>query len=163
MDATVGYIIALVAAGLVCLLLEILTPSFGILSSMAAAAFIGAIVLGFFIDSLLGMLMIAGLLILIPLYLYVVVKFLPDSPIGRHLFLRDAAGGDADGTPEAAEYRSLVGKTGVAETTLRPSGAVRIDGKRVMASAESELIQKGTQVEVIDSTGMNVIVRPVKN
>lgn len=162
MDKTLGYMLASVATGLVCLLLEIVTPSFGILAGAAIAAFVSAIVLGFYIDPLLGLLMIVLAMAMIPLYLYGVVKILPKSPLGRKLFLRSAKKADGDATPEAEKYLSLVGKSGVAETTLRPSGAIRIEGKRIIASAESGLIEEGTNVEVINSTGMNVIVRPVK-
>jgi membrane-bound serine protease (ClpP class) len=55
----------------------------------------------------------------------------------------------------------LLGREGVAETLLRPSGAVRIDDRRIIASAESGLIEKGTAVKVVRVTGNDVVVRRI--
>jgi len=52
-----------------------------------------------------------------------------------------------------------VGRTGMAETLLRPSGAIRVDGKRIIALSESGIITKGQPVKVVRAGGSNVIVR----
>ncbi len=155
------YIIALIIAGLLFLGLEFITPTFGVLAFFAVASFIGAIWLGFTISPLAGVLLIVGLLIGVPLWLLFVVRFLPKSPLSRKLFLKQAPKEPGAGIPESDKYNSLVGKIGTAETTLRPTGAVRVDGERIIASAESDMIEDGAQVKVIEASSMNIVVREV--
>jgi len=159
MGETIAIIIALIFAALVLLLLEILTPSFGVLAAMAIAALAAAVYFGFTIHSTLGVVMILAMLVGIPVYLVYLVKVLPKTPLGRRLFLRNRKASPGEGTPEAVHLLALVGKTGTAETLLRPSGSVRIDGQRVDAIAESGMIEKDTPVKVIRARGTDVIVR----
>ena len=164
MAETVGIIIALVIAGLVLLLLEILTPSFGVLAAMALAALAAAVYLCFTrINSTVGVAAIVVLIIGVPAYLVALVKALPKLPIGQKFFLRKARDGAATGTPDASELEAMLGKTGTAETALRPSGAVRIEGQRVIAVAESGMIPKGATVKVIRAGGTDLTVRLVES
>ena len=56
---------------------------------------------------------------------------------------------------------SLVGKTGTAETVLRPSGKVLIEGKLYDASTRGDYIQKGQTIEVISDEGPSLKVKLV--
>jgi membrane-bound serine protease (ClpP class) len=80
------------------------------------------------------------------------VKFLPHSPFAR-LFISNKVSAD----PKPAQT-SLVGRTGVAETVLRPSGVVIIDGRRVDVSSDGPLIEKGEAVRVVQVDGMKIVV-----
>ena len=155
----VALILVLIFAALVLFLLEILTPSFGLLGAMGTIALVVAAWKGFALSTAVGWIMVIAMVCLVPAYLVLLVKWLPATPLGKRVFLRKARRGEGDGTPQAEKYQSLVGRTGVAETQLRPSGAVRIDHDRVIAVAESGLIEKGCSVTVIKSTGTNVVVR----
>ena len=75
------------------------------------------------------------------------------------MFLRRARQAGGEATPKAEKYQSLVGKTGTVETPLRPTGTIRVEGLRVDARAESDMIEKGRTVKVIKSEAMDVIVR----
>jgi len=55
----------------------------------------------------------------------------------------------------------LVGKTGKATSSLRPSGSVWIGGERIDVISEGDYVEKGTEVEVIRVEGTRVVVRPV--
>ena len=83
----------------------------------------------------------------------------PDQVKDTVAALRDK-GVKATGTPDADAMSSLIGKIGVAETILRPTGAVRIEGRRVTAAAESGIIDKGAAVKVVSTDGTSVVVRP---
>ena len=63
--------------------------------------------------------------------------------------------------PGAQGTQRLVGMTGVAETLMRPAGAIRVAGDRVQAMAESGIIEKGAQVKVVAAGDQNIIVRLV--
>jgi membrane-bound serine protease (ClpP class) len=56
---------------------------------------------------------------------------------------------------------SLVGKTGVAETVLRPSGKVSVDGKYYDAYTRGDYIEKGQRIEVISDEGTSLKVKNV--
>ena len=157
---TVLAIIVLAVAGLVFLVLEIITPTFGILVGLGLVALGAAVVFCFSLSTMLGLAAIVLLVVAIPAYLVLMVKLLPRSPLGRRLFLGTAPEATGTGTPEADHHESLVGREGVTETTLRPSGAIRIDGRRVIATAESGMIEQGQTVRVVRAVGMNVVVRP---
>lgn len=156
-------IAALLTAGLLMILLEILTPTFGVLTGLAIVCFTAGIWMAYSISSLVGLLTLLGTLVLVPVYCVVLVKRLPRSRLGRKLFLGDAAAGTGQAQPEASQYSALVGKTGEAESTLRPSGTVRIAGRRYYARAESGQIEQGRAVRVVRFDGMDIIVRAVED
>jgi len=149
----------LLSAAAVLMLLEIVTPSFGVLLVMAMGAIIGASYYGFKISPIVGALVILLGFLAIPIYLFLLMKILPKSPLGRLLFLRKAKDATAVGTPEVSKLEQLVGKTGIADTELRPSGKICVDGQRVVALSEHELIEKGQKVIVIKAGGTDVVVR----
>jgi len=155
----IPYIIGLIIVGLILLLFEVLTPSFGMLLVLGLAAMGGAAWLGFMISPALGWVLVLATLVGVPAYFAVVLRILPRTSIGRRLFLGRRREPEGGGTPEAAEQAALVGKTGQAETLLRPAGAIRVDGVRYIALSESGIIKRGQTVKVIRAAGINVIVR----
>ncbi len=74
---------------------------------------------------------------------------------GRSMTLEStvASGAVADGLP------GLAGKTGSALTTLRPSGTVMVEGRRVDAMTDGEFIEAGTAIKVVRAHGLGVVVR----
>lgn len=54
---------------------------------------------------------------------------------------------------------SLVGKTGIAHTVLRPAGKVLIEGKTYDASTRGDYIEKGQPIEVISDEGSSLKVK----
>jgi len=155
-------IIALIALAMFLFLMEILTPSFGLLGIMGAGALVGAIVTGFSLHPALGWTLLVSLPVLALIYIVVLVKRLPSSRLGRKVFLGKAPGGSGKGTPKAAGFEALIGSEGVAATDLRPAGKIRIDGRRIEARAESNMIDRDRPVRVIDATGTEVVVREVE-
>jgi membrane-bound serine protease (ClpP class) len=155
----IPYIVGLIIVAMILLLFEVLTPSFGMLLVLGLAAMAGAAWLGYTISPALGLVLVLATLVGVPAYFAVVIRILPRTSVGRRLFLGRRREPEGGGTPEAAEYAALVGKTGRAETLLRPAGAIRVGGVRYIALSESGIIQKGQTVKVIRAAGMNVIVR----
>ena len=152
-------IVVLILAAMVLAMLEILTPSFGLIGALAAACVAGAIYTAWTLSSVFGIVLLIGVIVATPLYLVFLVRWVPRTRFGQKLFLKRIVVDLGEGTPEADMLEHMIGKTGTAETMLRPSGAVRIDGKRVVAVTESGIINKGQTVTVIKAAGVNVIVR----
>jgi len=161
MTGTIILIIALIVMAMVMFVLEVLTPSLGLLAILGVVALIGAVVAGFSINAALGWSLVVAFIILTPVFIVLMVKWLPGSPLGRKVFLGKARDGSGEGTPKAAGLEALVGSKGVAATDLRPAGKVKIGGRRVDARAESNMIDRDKPVRVIDATGTEVIVREI--
>jgi membrane-bound serine protease (ClpP class) len=106
-----------------------------------------------------GIVSIVVLVFVMPAYVWLAVKYLPQTAIGRVLQLAARRRDPGEGTPDADEQKAHLGRTGVAETPLRPSGAIRVGKERVIATAETGFIEKGATVKVIKAVGMNVVVR----
>ena len=65
---------------------------------------------------------------------------------------------------ESAERRSdLIGAEGVTATHLRPSGVGIFGDERVDIVSESEWIEEGTPVRVVNAEGYRQVVRPIRN
>ena len=61
-------------------------------------------------------------------------------------------------TVSLPEFDSLVGKEGIAETILRPSGKVRVENDIYDAVAQVSYIEKGEKVNVIKHENSNLVV-----
>lgn len=55
---------------------------------------------------------------------------------------------------------SLIGKTGVVLTDLKPGGHILIEGKKVQALSQAGYLVKGTEVRVVGGQEESLIVQP---
>ena len=85
---------------------------------------------------------------------------LPETRFFKRIALTDTQNRSA-GYVSFHYKESLVGKTGTAETVLRPSGKVMIDGKMYDAYTRGDFIEKGQNVEVIGDEGPSLKVKIV--
>jgi len=93
--------------------------------------------------------------------IFLLIKYFPKSRLWKHLRLKteiDALGGHV-APPDLAR---LLGATGYTESTLRPAGAVRIEGVRYDAKSECGYIQEATPVRVIRIDSASLVVEPVE-
>jgi membrane-bound serine protease (ClpP class) len=96
-----------------------------------------------------------------PFMLVFGLRMAAKSPMGRRMVLSAEDPSRAgSGIPDTAVALPAVGATGEAITPLRPAGFVRIDGRRLDATAEGDLIDAGTAIEVISVREGLVRVRP---
>jgi len=85
---------------------------------------------------------------------------LPETRFFRRIALTDTLN-RSEGFVSLQYEEPLLGKQGTAETVLRPSGKVLIDGKLYDAYTRGEYIQKGQRVEVISEEGSSLKVKLV--
>jgi len=159
---TLLLVVVLIVAAMILIVVEICTPTFGVLAVAAIAAVAGAVYLCYTINGVAGLVATISAPILMLVYIVAAVRTLPKTGLGRKIGLRRDAVAAGEGTPEAGDLSRFVGRVTTAETLLRPSGFVRIDGRRIVAEAETGLIEKGRQVKVIRAGGTSVIVRKVE-
>ena len=114
-----------------------------------------AIVLGFTQSFNLGVSLLFGSMFFAAFMLWLFVRFVPDSPIGKLVFLKKSAK-EWDGFETA--NKTLLGKTGISCTMLRPSGMAVIDDERIDVVTEGEMIQKDQPIKVIEIEGNRIVV-----
>ncbi len=147
--------ILLYISGAAIFLMEILLPGF-ILMSIGIVIFLAFILLCFKAYGVAGGLFsLFAVLMTVIFEIYYIVKRLPDTWIGKKAFLK----GKIE-TVAVKEKEELIGKEGIAITDLRPAGTIKIDGKRYDVISETDYVKKGTKVEVIDTKGLKIMVRP---
>ena len=66
---------------------------------------------------------------------------------------------DQEGFIASSYNKTLIGKIGTAESDLKPSGHVLIQGKREQAVSQGTYIKKGEKVIVVTGEGARLIVR----
>ena len=151
------YMVAVFFAGILCIGVEMLLPTAGLLAGVGAALLLYSLVLALGGDvSAIGVLLGAALLAAAVFAL--IVKRLPASRLWRRLVHKDAST-SRRGFVSAPPRESLVGKRGDVRTELRPAGTALIDGKPVDVVSEGAFLPKGTAVRVIAVEGMRVVVR----
>lgn len=153
------YPIAIFLGGVLCLVIEMLAPTVGLLAGLGVAAMLYSIVLtlGGDIGALYALLAAMALSILIFVLL---IRHLPSSRLWNKVILRDASTAER-GYISTAEHPELVGRRGRAETDLRPAGAVSFGDAPVDVVSEGGYIPRGTTVVVVAAQGSRVVVRPV--
>jgi len=161
--------LGLLALSLVLLVLELFLPTGGALAIMTGVAAVASVASMFIYDAVYGAVYLALLCAGSPVVLLLVFKAWSHTPIARRMILQQGADGanlgdvthteGADPSVAArgkvaaavsARLTGLVGRSGVAVTTLRPIGFVRVEGQRLDAIAESGYITEGAAVDVIE-------------
>jgi len=146
-----------VGAGL--LFLELFIPGFGLCGISGIVCILASFYFGLgggkdtipvLAAGLVGMAIVAGLL----------MKFLPKNPLWQKFVLTNK--GHLTGQEKNLDLSSYIGKTGVADSLLRPSGVAKINGKRVDVITEGDFIAPGSPVVIIKVEGHKIFVEREK-
>ncbi|MBR1553690.1 MAG: serine protease [Schwartzia sp.] len=153
--------IGIFLAGVLCIVIEMLAPTVGLLAGLGVAAMLYSVVLalGGTLDAV-GALM-AAMVIAVVLFA-LIVKRLPSSRLWRKLVLHDSTTTES-GYVSAQTRAELVGCTGRTETELRPSGRALVSGQPVDVVSEGAFIGKGVPVVVVSANGSRIVVRAVES
>lgn len=160
----------LLVAGAVLIAVEaFVLPGFGIVGVLGIVTLLGGIALSMVgaQDSyeivLLAAMRVVFALIAAILASLVLMRFLPQTTVGRRLVL--ATGLSArQGYASAPESDSRwLGKSGHASTPLHPAGIAEIDGERVDVVSTGEPIDAGEAIRVVRVDGNRVVVRSLKH
>jgi membrane-bound serine protease (ClpP class) len=157
MDPLQWYIL-LVALGFFLFGLELFVPG-GILGVIGGILLFIALVMGFSVFGAQGGFTSAGALVLgVTVFSFLLLQYLPKSPIGRLFTLKSDLKNASAAEPGLNE---LMGRRGSAETDLRPSGIVLFDQQRTDVVADGDWISRGAAVKVIEVEGNRVVVSEI--
>lgn len=157
----IAWAILLLLAGCALVVLEVFIPSGGIISILAAVAFIASIVMAFQESATtgpaIGFVFAAVTVFAVPTLIALAFKYWPKTPMGK-AFLGELPT-DEEVLPDDPR-RALIGRVGVARTKMLPSGAVEIDGHMIDAVTQGQAIEPGTYVLIAEVRANRVVVRP---
>jgi membrane-bound serine protease (ClpP class) len=105
-----------------------------------------------------AILTMAATLLLLILLMFSLARYLPRSERFNQLVLAPELS-SISGYTSAETIESLLGRSGLTLTPLRPSGAAEIDGERIDVITDGEFIPSGTPVKVVRVRGSRVEVR----
>ena len=155
----IGWAMVLLVLGCGFLILEIFIPSGGLLSFFAFVSIVGSMVMAFQRDTTTGLSFMAVAVIAVPVVVALGLKLWPKTPMGRAI-LGDVPSEDEIRPDEPR--RSLVGRVGIAQSLMLPSGAVLIDGHLIDAVSQGIPIDPGEAVVIVEVRANRVMVRPAK-
>lgn len=162
--------ILLFVIGLGLLLAEIfIIPGFGIAGISGIVLIFASIFLSLlgsepFIDMnavSMAIIQLSGAMLFALLGMFFLVRYLPKSTAFNKLVLSQSERSE-EGFVSYPSEKDLIGKTGIAFTTLRPGGTAEIDGRRIDVVADSEYIDKDVKIKVLRVEGIKVVVTAVK-
>ncbi len=157
-DALIGII--LVVLGIILIVVEMFMPGFGIAGVSGSVCLIVGLVLGS--DTLAGaMFSLLIIVLLLVITAAIIFRSVLKGKLSRSPVVLNTAIDGGSTELFDADMQQLVGKTGVAESALRPSGIIVVDGKRLDVISEAEFIDKGTTVKITSVQGTRILVKRV--
>lgn len=147
-------LIGLIAFGVILVVLEIFLPG-GICGVLGAVFLVAGIIIGFTRSPELGFSLMIGSVVFSMIVLWAGLKFVPNSRIGKKLFLDQTA---KEWQGFEARSSNLLGKTGVAATQLHPCGVAMVEDERVDVVTEGEIIEKDASIRIIEVEGNRIVV-----
>ncbi len=154
------WVLILFAFGIGLMLIEAVMPGFGVFGVAGLIATIFSIVLAA-VSVQTGMVMLLISLVLAAVFSIIAFRFFARRGALRHIILSEEETADL-GYVAPLDQKALSGRTGVAVSTLRPSGVAEIDGKRIDVVSDGSYIAKGEPIRVDRVEGVRVIVRSLK-
>lgn len=149
----------LFVAGIILLVIEIFVPSFGILGISGLVSLSLGVILAAY-DSKQAMLSLGIAILGAVVILAIMVKYFGHRGVWKKFILKDEFRTE-EGYVSTAPKQHLLGKTGTALTTLRPSGTALIEEQRIDVVTMGEYISAGRPIEVVQVEGVRVVVREV--
>ncbi|MEJ2661235.1 MAG: NfeD family protein [Desulfobacteraceae bacterium] len=156
MNNAINLTIILQLVGILVIIAEIIIPSGGILAILAIGVFGYSLYIVFSqVSATAGMLFVMADLVIIPVLVYVGIKFLAKSPVtlSTRLSRKDGV------TSQDVEQNAFLGMEGLAVTDLRPAGVAIIDQQRIDVVTRGEYLEKETEIVVTAVRGNQIVVK----
>ena len=156
MSYMVHLCIILLVLGIIFLLMEMWLPGieyFAIFGLIALA--ISAVLAILHVDN--GWIIVVGQIIVVACFLTYTFRYMKRKQLQGKLILSETLD-----SPSALDLSGFLGKEGKAVTLLRPYGEVDFNGIRIQVSSNGPMIDKGTNVRVIETQSNKIIVSAIE-
>lgn len=151
--------IILFGAGLVLIVIEIFFPGFGIFGILGIVSIIGSMVLASYSTVNILLSILVAFVISVAASVFIFKYFGYRGPL-KKMILTDSTKSEL-GYVSSETRLELLGREGIAQTTLRPSGTAIFDGERLDVVSEGGYIEQGKKVTVVATQGARIVVREV--
>ena len=145
-------VILLYVFGMALVLVEVFLPG-AVLGIIGLGCVLVSIWICFTVNPMLAWLLVVITIVSLPFFIWMWVRV-----FNRVLAIKTTQKGT---TSAQVELKVLVGKEGVALTTLRPAGMARIDNKKIDVVSEGPIIEKDACITVLEVEANRVVVREV--
>jgi len=157
--STLAWPLLLLALGLILLIAEAFIPSGGMIGILAVCCLALSLWQAFRQSFDVGIKFLVADFLLMPLALALAMYLWPKTPLAKRVFLRRPAPEEIEVSHSSQRLDHLVGQFGRALTTLRPSGMVDFDGRKIDALSEDGLIDSGTLIQAVRVRSGQLVVR----
>lgn len=154
-----GYIILLMVIGMLLLSIEaFIIPGFGFVG-IGGVFFL--VIAGYQAYTKLGFLegTLVSLISVIVIALGII--FVPKTKAVKRMILTQKENKENGFVASSDKLKELVGKTGTAESLLRPAGIANIENERVDVITDGEFIDKDKKIKVVNVEGNKIFVEEV--
>lgn len=151
--------VAILAAGLILLIIEMFIPGFGVAGITGVVLLIVGIILTAR-TPFEAFIMFLILIILIAILLRIVLRSAAKGKLSKKLILNLQAKQEL-GYTASKDSSEMIGRKGIAVTTLRPAGTGEFDKVRLDIVTEGGFIEKGTKIKIISVNGNRIVVEPI--
>ncbi|MGN1400750.1 MAG: nodulation protein NfeD [Bacillus sp. (in: firmicutes)] len=153
--------ILLFLVGLALLLLELFLPG-GIAGALGGASILGSLFIAGESSTHMAVSILIAVLVSLTVSILMVKVFGKQMKFLRRMILSDSTSTE-EGYVSNVNRLDLIGRTGVTQTALRPSGIAIIDDERIDVVTEGSFIDRGKTVKIVKTEGSRVVVREIKN
>jgi membrane-bound serine protease (ClpP class) len=154
-------VIGLAVLGIIAILFELhVVPGHGVAGMIGVVALASAVILAFGIPFMF----VAAQALSIAIVLSVIAFWLTTRIFPENAFIARLALTASQGSDYVAstDYSSLLGKTGVATSFLRPAGVAHVDGRRIDVLTQGDFLPAGTPIKVTRVEGARIFVVPIE-
>ena len=153
----VNLCLALVALGIICLIIEMFFPDFGICGIIGLISLVVAAVLAV-MHVPFGWLFVAVEVLLLAAVICFFFRYVRKKQLQGRLFMTETLAEDA---PFVDDLGSFVGREGISVTSLRPFGKADFAGRQLDVVSEGQYIERGIRVKAVKVQDGKVFVRVV--
>ncbi len=142
------------------LTVEVFLPTAGTVGIIALLVAIAAVAAAFLHSVMYGSIFLLLIVVAIPFLFAAAVKIWPHTPIGRMILIGDIKKENV--MPKSSHYVRVadqIGRIGVAQTKMYPSGIVIIDDQKFDAVTKGFPIEAGESVKVVSVEGNRLQVQ----
>jgi len=153
-------VLGLALVGILLILFELhVLPGHGLAGSAGALALVAAILLAFGLPFFFGAVQALAVAVVLSVVAFVLLqRVLPENAFVKRLTFGALQGPDY---VASEDHRALLGKTGVANSFLRPAGVATFDQTRVDVLTDGDFVPAGTPVQVTRVEGARIFVKAV--
>jgi len=156
---SIWILVALFVMGIVFLYIEFIIPALGVIGGIGIICLIISVIMSYTkLGHNIGIFFLIALIIGVPGMVMWGLKIFPKTFFGRKLILNNSEKREEGFSSTSNNYISLIGKTGIAISKLRPSGFAIIENKKYSVVTSGEMIDEGSKIKVIKVIGNSIIV-----